>query len=56
MALKAHGGKICGAFPFYAQQFFEITLRKVNISMNPLLVLMIAAMILLVYLKRHGGW
>jgi hypothetical protein len=42
--------------PFYAQQFSEITLHIGNVSMNPLLVLMIVVMILLVYLKHHGGW
>jgi hypothetical protein len=56
VALKAQGGKIYGALPFYVQHFCKITFRKGNIPMNPLLVLMIAVMILLVYLKRHGGW
>jgi hypothetical protein len=56
VALNAHGGKIYGALSFYARRFFKITFRKGNITMNPLLVLMIAVMILLVYLKRHGGW
>jgi hypothetical protein len=48
--------KIYGALSFDAQHFFEITFRTGNIPMNLLLVLMIAVMILLVYLKRHGGW
>jgi hypothetical protein len=34
----------------------NLTFGTGNISMNPLLVLMIVVMILLVYLKRHGGW
>jgi hypothetical protein len=56
VALNARDREVCGALPFYAQHFFEITFRTGNIPMNLLLVLMIAVMILLVYLKRHGGW
>jgi hypothetical protein len=34
VALNARGRKICGAFLFYVQQFFEITFRNSNIPMN----------------------
>jgi hypothetical protein len=37
VALNAHGGKIYGALPFYARQFFEITLRRRNIPFNLIL-------------------